>query len=317
MTILLLMQIVLAMIILMSRMGIQKQLQKIMKMRQYPPLDAPAYMTTGPFKAPVWCKVATEQTVLKNYDLVGHWVRDWIKSHDCKEDAQVVWDFGGTPASSFAISLYHVASQPDVHMVFEVGAFRGCGSTLVLSKAVMDGGGCLVSFEVDPTFRDRAASNIKGLPTKFEFGCMGGADGFQPLVAEDNKLIEISGPLFQSPPAGWKTWWTREKALCNKTETETGRLTFEKLCLEYEFDFGLFDGGEFYGESEFLSGIKYCPSLRYVALDDVDCLKNWKNYQRLKQPGSGWEIMYDSHAAGVPNLNPRQGWAVFKREGLY
>ena len=94
-----------------------------------------------------------------------------------------------------------------------------------------------------------------------ESGCVDGAEGIQASTAGEALLRSMSGPLFQPPPADRSTWRAGEKALCAKTEAETGRKTFEELCQEYEFDFGLFDEPE--------------------------------------QFPAGWEVLYSSYAGGV------------------
>jgi hypothetical protein len=181
---------------------------------------------------------------------------------------------------------------------------------------------------MDSKSRDRVVANTAGLPVKFEFRCIGGAEGIQPAAAanylnfqkfgtkpERPCWIEVGpGSLYHVEPSEqWKDWWAGENAMCTETEARSGRKTFVQLCQEYEFDFGLFDGGEFTSDSEFVSAILNCPTLKYVALDDVSCTKNWANYQRLTALGSGWEVLYQSYAVGIPNMSPRQGWAVLQR----
>jgi hypothetical protein len=92
-----------------------------------------------PFAAPPWCTIRRQRRVESDYDSVGWWVSRWINEHSCKRHTQhdFAWDKGGTPNSSFATAMYHVASRSDVNMAFEVGTLRGCGSTLVLAKAMM------------------------------------------------------------------------------------------------------------------------------------------------------------------------------------
>jgi hypothetical protein len=153
--------------------------------QEFPHVFFPSFVPSRPYdhsSHPSWCNFdyARGDSGASNYDNVGTWVKNYINGHNCRKDSQVLWDQGGQPSSSFGIALYSIAARDDVHMVLEVGTFRGCGSSLVLAKGVLDSNnGCLITVEASPEYRKKAQANLNDIPAYVELGCGGGT--FNPM----------------------------------------------------------------------------------------------------------------------------------------
>ena len=230
------------------------------------------------------------------------WVLNYRKSHHCEGQVQ-------TRDLLLSQSLYNLAGSAKA--VLEVGAWRGCGSTIILAKGLMDQGAgpaTLQTLEVNQERAAEARQVTAGLPVVNVTAA--------PAAAAKDILPSVgikSGPL---PPNmhdrdrnEYMKWWRGEHTDAHKLELAGVRPAIQDLCARTAIDVAFLDGGEFYGLADLHAVLRYCPNLRYIALDDTQTFKNYEALKELLAPGSGWQLC-------VEDKKERHGWAVVARSVL-
>jgi len=225
------------------------------------------------------------------------WVNQYRAQHGCS----------GQVTTKDSLSHYLYSLSRSAKGVLEVGAWRGCGSTLVIAKGLIDGGNGakLTTFETHAERAKEATEKTRGLPVTVIHGPAAAADAIYP----ENELM--SGAL---PPAmrasermTYRKWWNGEQAQALLLQ-QAGVLPSVQLhCSSREIDVAFLDGGEFFGMADLQSVLRHCAHLRYIALDDLLTFKNDRPARQLSADDSAWTLCQESRTE-------RHGWAIFVRK---
>lgn len=234
----------------------------------------------------------------KKIDRWAEWVINYRNAHNCKGQVQI--------KDRLSRSLYHLARA--AKGVLEVGAWRGCGSTLILAKGLIDQGAgeCkLQTLEVDQLRAMEARRVLTELPVVNVTAAPAAASYDIYPLAEVKKGALPPGMRDQDRNEYIK-WWHGEYSDAKKLEAAGIQPAIEDLCSRNLIDVAFLDGGEFFGLADLHMVLRHCPQLRYIALDDTQTFKNHRALQKLSAFGSGWELC-------AADTAERHGWAIVGR----
>jgi len=227
------------------------------------------------------------------------WVVSYRKKHNCGGQVQV--------KDRLSQSLYALARQAT--NVLEVGTWRGCGSTLIIAKGLIDGGGTgtLQTLEVNQERAAEAAAMTRQLRVvNVSAAPASRAEEIYPQAEVKSGALPPKMSAANRPD--YLLWWHGEHMDAKKLEKMGMRPPIEGLCAQLTIDVAFLDGGEFFGIGDLHTVLRHCPQLRYIALDDTQTFKNNKPLKELSAAGSGWQVC-------VEDKQERHGWAVVAREG--
>lgn len=229
----------------------------------------------------------------------ARWVDRYRDEHGCKGQVQT--------KNRLSQSLYSLA-RATRGGVLEVGTWRGCGSTLILAKGILDRGAkgsVLQTLEVNE-HRAKEAQRMLGplAVVNVTVSPVSRSSDIYPLAKVKN------GPL---PPgmrenrrSEYVKWWGVEYTDAQALELRGTRSPVAELCSTNRIDVAFLDGGEFFGLSDLREVLRGCPQLRYVALDDTRTFKHHLSMRELSADGSGWKLC-------ASDTTERRGWAIFER----
>jgi hypothetical protein len=174
---------------------------------------------------------------------------------------------------------------------FEIGAWNGLGTT----SCILDGFGeredknvVLYSLEADPAFYEIAQSNLEDHPCRENLVLFYGKSGEgQFPTPEEVPEEDRASHHFQMYYDYERTFW--ERAPC---------FSYPQLP-----EVAVLDGGEYSGYLDWLNLPK--QNLRYVILDDINCLKNKKVFEELSA-NPDWKPF-------KVNKEERNGFAIFRK----
>lgn len=227
------------------------------------------------------------------------WVLEYRKTHQCEGQVQV--------KDRLSWQLYQLARK--AQGVLEVGTWRGCGSTLILAKGLMDQGtqragtSRLQTLEVNQLRAMQARQMLADLPVVNVSGAPAGASDEMYPLAQVKKGTLPPG-LHHKYRKEYIKWWHAERSDAKKLEAAGIRPAIEDLCASNYIDVAFLDGGEFFGLADLHMALRHCPELRYIALDDTQTFKNHPAMQELLR--LGWKLCVASTAE-------RHGWAIFSK----
>lgn len=234
--------------------------------------------------------------------MTGDW-RDWVttyrNAHHCKGQVQI--------QDRLSRDLYQLARN--AQGVLEVGTWRGCGSTLILAKGLMDQGrgtNKLQTLEVNQVRAMEARQMLADLPVVNVSSAPAAASyDIYPLV--EVKRGALPPGMRQQDRREYIKWWHGEFSDAKKVEATGIRPAIEDLCSRNRIDFAFLDGGEFYGLADLHMALRHCPQLRYIALDDTQTFKNHRAMQELLR--LGWNLC-------AASATERHGWAIFNHKTM-
>ncbi len=188
--------------------------------------------------------------------------------------------------------IYGLASDDEEPRIwFEIGAWNGLGTT----SCVLDGfqeredkDVLLYSLEADPAFYEIAKTNLKNHPCRQNLVLFYGKSGeglfLQPHeIPEEDKQSKHYEMYYDYE----RTFW--ERAPC---------FTYPQLP-----EVAILDGGEYSGYLDWINLPK--DNLKYVVLDDINCLKNKQVFQELSTDDT-WQPF-------KVNTQERNGFAIFRK----
>ena len=188
--------------------------------------------------------------------------------------------------------LYRLASDDrEPRIWFEIGAWNGLGTT----SCVLDGfqeredkNVILYSLEADPAFYEIAKSNLKDHPCRENLVLFYGKSG-EGLFLHPNEIPEgdKQSKHFEMYYDYERTFW--ERAPC---------FTYPQLP-----EVAILDGGEYSGYLDWINLPK--DALKYVILDDINCLKNKQVFAELCA-SEDWKPF-------KVNTQERNGFAIFRK----
>lgn len=188
--------------------------------------------------------------------------------------------------------LYRLASDDrEPRIWFEIGAWNGLGTT----SCVLDGfqeredkNVLLYSLEADPAFYEIAKANLKDHPCRQNLVLFYGKSG-EGLFLQPHEIPEQDkqSKHFEMYYDYERTFW--ERAPC---------FTYPQLP-----EVAILDGGEYSGYLDWINLPK--DNLKYVVLDDINCLKNKQVFQELSTDDT-WQPF-------KVNTQERNGFAIFRK----
>lgn len=177
--------------------------------------------------------------------------------------------------------------------ILEIGGGTGDGSTTAFFDAIKMGS-TVYSVEA----RAERFAELSKKPVKALFGCSVSADDYlsksevkdfykhQPTKLNNTKLKVVLG------------WLEEELTVVTKIPNNV----VDGIQAEFVF----IDGSPFTGEKEFYQTVTINPKVKIVALDDIDDIKNYRNYFTLKNSPE-WELLWE-------DWNLRNGAAIFRKK---
>ena len=227
------------------------------------------------------------------------WVTKYRDTHHCEGQVQT--------KDLLSRNLYQLARI--AQGVLEVGTWRGCGSTLILAKGLIDQGhgpSKLQTLEGNQARAMEARQMLADLPVVNVSGAPAAASYDIYPLAEVKKGALPPG-MRQQDRKEYIKWWHGENADAKKLEAAGIRPAIEDLCSRNQIDVAFLDGGEFFGLADLHMALRYCLQLRYIALDDTQTFKNHRAMQALLR--LGWKLC-------VASTTERHGWAIFKHKNM-
>lgn len=206
----------------------------------------------------------------------------------------------------FADAMRKIVTDNSIVNVLEIGAGSGDGSTASLVDGLLENKNknkLLCSIEISA----HRADKVRNKYMQFDF------------VRVYNGCSVMTNEYFDEPYV--REFYNRTKTALNNHSIETV-LQWRKNEIEYVesrncpvdlietikqenkikiFDFVLIDGSEFTGVSE----LSHVIGAKYIALDDIDALKNLDTYSMLNAVDSNYELHSE-------NWHLRNGYAIFK-----
>ncbi len=174
---------------------------------------------------------------------------------------------------------------------FEIGAWNGLGTT----TCVLDGFGnredqdvILYSLEADPVFYEIAKSNLKNHPNKKNLVLFYGKSG------EGLFLLPHEIPEEDKKNRHFELYYDYERTFWERAP-----------CFPYPQlpEVAILDGGEYSGYLDWINLPK--DNLKYVILDDINCLKNKRVFEELSE-NTEWTLF-------KVNKQERNGFAIFRK----
>ena len=212
-----------------------------------------------------------------------------------------------------AISLYRLALL--VSGALEIGTFKGCGSTLIIAKGLLDGGtgGKLWTVESDEEIAKEArrAMTISNLPVDVIHGMGSPAHMILPL----NDILSYlpANQRQQNPLEEYHKWYRGEKAAADALAAKGQAAVIERLCYtEHQpIELVFLDGAEFYGTADLHQVLRFCPRVRFIGMDDINMFKHHSSMEELKRsPGWGFTLCLESPPGG----DRPGGWGIWARD---
>ena len=227
----------------------------------------------------------------------AEWVNQYRAQHGCT----------GQVTTKDLLSHYLYSLARSAKGVLEIGTWRGCGSTLVIAKGLIDGGNGanLTTFEVNAQRAQEAKSMTSPLPVTVVHAPTAPADDILPQHAVMSGALPPA--MKESERGQYLGWWKGEHAEALKLQQAGIRPAIKPLCASREIDVAFLDGGEFYGRADLQAVLRHCPTLRYIALDDTMTFKNDRAVKQLISAESGWMLCQEDRT-------DRHGWAIFARK---
>ena len=203
--------------------------------------------------------------------------------------------------------LKSYAKRPGIHTILEIGAGSGEGSTTAFVTGMLENPNKDKRFMTIEISNERS-TNVQRKFNQIDFirvytGNAIGLDGYET----DERIVEFynsqNTALNRHPVNEILKWKANEIEYITKFNVPVNRIDAVKSENGIrDFDFVLIDGSEFTGVAELRAVI----GAKYIALDDINCLKNLDNYNTLKGLYSGYELKHE-------DWNLRNGYAIFKR----
>lgn len=203
--------------------------------------------------------------------------------------------------------LKEYAKKPDVKTILEIGTGSGDGSTTAFIEGMkMNPNADKRFMTIDVSIQRSKRAHEKFAKNDFAvfyYGCAVDLSGYE----SDERIVEFYNAsetaLNRHPCAEILKWKQNELNYISENNVPLNVVeSIRKIHQIEHFDFVLIDGSEFTGVAELAAVI----GAKYIALDDINCLKNLDNYNALKQPGSGYELQ-------KVDWNLRNGYAIFKK----
>jgi len=174
-----------------------------------------------------------------------------------------------------AEKLYELVKQEDIHIIVEIGTWKGMGSTKCILDGIMDSRKKnyeVFSLECNKLFHEEAKINLGWLPPNFHL--------LNGSIFDAEKLMEIrNDPNVHLP-------WLEEDI----SGIKNSRSVINEL--PNKIDLLIIDGGEYSGEIEF-NILK--DRTTYFYFDDISSYKN-KNNANYVRTNDNFKVLYDDGA---------------------
>ena len=198
----------------------------------------------------------------------------------------------------------------------EIGTFYGCGSTLVIAKGLMDSNSSsahlwtVESMETRAAFAQRFVTS-QSLPVTVINGI--GAPAHMILPRDDLLRYLPNGQAERGSLAAFQGWHDGEKKFADQIAAAGKAASIRRLCAvdDRNIELAFLDGAEMYGLADLHEVLRYCPKVRFIAMDDVKMFKNHQSVQTLLKP-PGWG--FTPCIQNKPGDDRPGGWAVFARD---
>lgn len=202
--------------------------------------------------------------------------------------------------SEFGQLLTGYAELPEIHIILEVGTWKGNGTTACIVEGLrrkLERKSDLFAhfFSIETNLKFLMEANRLWMPKALPFlQLLYGRLHSNGLLSRDE--IE-KDPLFESIQSHYNLWYDQDVRDYNSAPLIHTKYLPEKIQMI------LLDGGEFSGYADWSILKEKQPIV--VALDDTNVMKNAKVFEELSKDPT-WELRHSS--------TDRHGWAIFVRK---
>ena len=206
---------------------------------------------------------------------------------------------------SFYDALRTLAALPEVRTILEIGSSAGGGSTeaFVSGLKARSNPADLYCMEVSATRFAQLRDTYKAYEFVHCFNVSSvPLSDFPSHEAVGTFLDTVQSALRAYPKATVLSWLDADLDYVKSHGFDANGIQLIKSERGIEhFDVVLIDGSEFTGEAE----LRNVHGAKYIALDDINAYKNWKNYFQLKEDPN-YELISEDRSV-------RNGFCIFKR----
>jgi FkbM family methyltransferase len=206
---------------------------------------------------------------------------------------------------SFYDALKTLATLPEVKTILEIGSSAGGGSTEAFVSGLKDRSdpASLYCMEVSATRFAQLRDTYKAYNFVHCFNVSSVPLGEFPSHQAVGEFWDtVQSGLRAYPKETVLGWLDADLDYVKSHGFDANGISLIKAEREIkDFDVVLIDGSEFTGEAE----LRHVHGARYIALDDINTHKNWKNYFQLKSD-PGYELICEDRSV-------RNGFCIFKR----
>ena len=177
--------------------------------------------------------------------------------------------------------------------ILEIGGGTGDGSTTAFFDAI-----ALGSKVYSIEGRYERFLELQKKPVEAIFGC---SVSYHDYLSKSDvkKFYNSQATKLNKDPLKTVLGWRKE-------ELSVVKKLPQNVARDIHAEFVFIDGSPFTGEKEFYYTVEQNPLCKIVALDDVDDIKNFRNYQTLLN-SPHWKKLWE-------NLSLRNGAAIFAKE---
>lgn len=177
--------------------------------------------------------------------------------------------------------------------ILEIGGGTGDGSTTAFFDSIEKGSKV---FSVEAQIE--RYQELRKKPIEALYGCSVSPEDYMTKRAVKKFYKSETTKLNETPLKMVLNWRKEELKFIKKIPHNVAK--------DINAEFVFIDGSPFTGEKE----LQYCvlmnPKIKVVALDDVNCIKNFRNYQTLSE-SQEWEKVWE-------NLTSRNGATIFVKK---
>lgn len=206
---------------------------------------------------------------------------------------------------SFYDALRGLAMLPEVETILEIGSSAGGGSTEAFVSGLKDRSdpASLYCMEVSATRFAQLRDTYRTYPFVHCFNVSSvPLSDFPSHQAVGEFWDTVQSGLRAYPKATVLGWLDADLDYVKSHGFDANGIQLIKADRGIEqFDVVLIDGSEFTGEAE----LRHVSGAKYIALDDINTHKNWKNYFQLKSDPN-YELISEDRSV-------RNGFCIFRR----
>lgn len=203
------------------------------------------------------------------------------------------------------LAIQTIAKNPSVKTILEIGSSSGEGSTKALVSGMKENSSQPRLFCLELS-RPRFAQLQKRYQNNSFVRCYNASSVALENFPKEAEIIEFyqnhQTALNNYPLEQVIGWWQQDIAYVKSQEIPSDgiKLIKQENQVDY-FDLVLIDGSEFTGVAE----LNEVYGANFIALDDINTLKNHQNYQRLRAD--------ENYTLITENYSLRHGYAIFEK----